>query len=126
MGIVVMTAIITSTLNPVTLKLIRRFRASMLRVTRVMDNPIEMASLSMIFICLPLKKISVQAKPGRKNTSNTPKIALTAGKLSRKGRKDSKASLTGESHSNPYVSSPEIQGYSLAQGSIFHPTLPGR
>jgi len=104
----VIAAIIRTELNPVILIPISLFRARILSVTVAIDKPKERASLSIIFICLPLKNTSVQAKPGRKNTSTNPNIALMMGNLSRKGRANSMISLTGDSQSTPYGSSPLI------------------
>ena len=56
----------------------------MVRVTMALDSPTDKAILSMIFNCL--NKTRVQANPGRKKKSMNPKIALTVGTLSRKGR----------------------------------------
>ena len=48
------------------------------------ESPMDTAILSIIFS--RLKKTSVQAKPGRKNISMSPIIALTVGKRSMKGK----------------------------------------
>ncbi len=101
----VMVRIISTEFSPVILTPISLFRARILSVTRAIDRPRERASLSTIFTCLPLKKTSVQAKPGRKNTSMKPRAALMMGKLLRKGRASSKTALIGDSQSTPYGSS---------------------
>jgi len=101
------TAIIIKTaLNPVILSPISMFREMIARVMTAIDNPKERAILSMTFICL--KKTSVQAKPGRKNTNINPSIPLMMGNRSRKGRASSKNSLIGDSQSMPYISSVSI------------------
>jgi hypothetical protein len=53
----------------------------------------------MTFICL--KKTSVQAKPGKKNTIMNPSIALMTGKRSRKGKAKPNSSLIGDNQSIP-------------------------
>jgi len=82
------------------------FRRRRLRVTIAMDSPKERTILSMIFICL--KKTSVQAKPGRKNTNMNPRSALTMGSRSKKGKANSNNSLSGDKKSMPYISCPQI------------------
>jgi hypothetical protein len=62
-----------------------------------MDRAMERVILSRNLNCL--KKIKLQAKPGRKKTSATPRIALTIGTLSRNGRINPNSSLTGASQS---------------------------
>ena len=71
-----------------------------------MDSPKERTTLSMKFI--RLKKTSVQAKPGRKNIIMNPRNALIIGKRSREGKTNPNSSLTGDSQSTPYLSSPPI------------------
>jgi hypothetical protein len=58
-------------------------RAIMLSVTTAMDMPKERAILSRIL--KRLKKTNVQAKPGTKNTSINPRIALMVGRRSAQG-----------------------------------------
>ena len=107
----VITMIIKAELSPVTLIPNRIFREKRLSATIAMDNPKERATRSITFICL--KKTSVQAKPGRKNTSINPSIALKMGKCPRKGRADPKNSLISNSQSTPYISSsPAFDGIS--------------
>ena len=63
----------------------------MLRATMAIDRPIERAALSSTFI--PLKKTSVQEKPGRKNTNIIPSNALkpgTASNIEKSGANQSK------------------------------------
>ena len=81
------TIIIRMELNPVILILSSTFRVRILSVTRAMDKPKESAILSMILT--RLKKTSVQAKPGAKKTNINPRIALTMGMRSRKGKTNS-------------------------------------
>ena len=61
----------------------RTCRTIMLSVTAAMDMPKERAILSMILS--RVKKTKVQAKPGTKNTSINPKIALMIGRRSAQG-----------------------------------------
>jgi len=103
-AIMVMTIIARTALNPIILMPVNLLRARVLSVTVAIDKPKERASLSIIFICLPLKNTSVQAKPGRKNTSMKPRITLMAGKLSRNGMADPMMSLIADSQSTPYGS----------------------
>ncbi len=65
----------------------------MLSVTTAIDRPKDSATLSRIFTCL--KKTSVQAKPGTKNTKMKPRIPLMAGKEATKDKIDPKNSLIG-------------------------------
>lgn len=70
----------------------------MLSVTAAIDRPKERAILSMMLA--RLKKTSVQAKPGKKNTSMNPRIALRVGRRSRKGKVNSNSWLKSIS---PYL-----------------------
>ena len=97
--------IIKTELKPVILTPISLFRARIVSVTTAIDRPKERASLSTIFICRRLKNTSVQANPGRKNTSIKLKITLTAGTLSRNGRVNPMSSLIEASQSTLYGSS---------------------
>jgi hypothetical protein len=58
------------------------FKTRMLSVTTAMDKPKERTILSRTSICL--KKTSVQAKPGTKNTKMKPRIPLMTDKDSKK------------------------------------------
>lgn len=69
-----MTIIIISALSPVMLTCSILLAATTLIVTKAIDRPIERASLSKREIFG--KKISVQAKPGKKNTRTEPIRAL--------------------------------------------------
>jgi hypothetical protein len=100
-GKIVTTIITRAELNPVILIPNTRLAKKTLSVTTAMDNTNERATLAMTFICL--KKTSVQAKPGRKNTNMNPKIALTMGKRSRRGKTNLTSSLIGFSQSTPYL-----------------------
>ena len=104
-----MTIIVRTALVPVILIPISLFRAKILSVTVAIDRPKERASLSIMFICLLLKNTIVQAKPGRKNTSMKPKVALMAGTLSRKGRAEPMISLNPDRKPITY-SLPLIRG----------------
>lgn len=64
-GIKVIAKIIRTELNPVILTPISLFRVRILSVMTAIERPKERASLSTMFICLPLK-----------NTSKKPKITL--------------------------------------------------
>jgi len=100
-------ATITSTeLSTVILMPMSLFKERILSVTTAIDKPKERATLSRAFICL--KKTSVQAKPGRKNINMNPRIALMIGKGSRKGKANPRTSLTEDSQSTPYISSPGL------------------
>ena len=102
-GTIVRTRIITSALLPV-----MRIPSSMLvaiipSVTRAIDRPMARAIRSMMVSCL--KKTNVQAKPGKKKTSITPSIALTADRLSISGiTKSSICSISGAYAFPPRVS----------------------
>jgi len=72
----------------------------MLRVTMAIDRAIERATLSSTFI--PLKKTSVQAKPGRKNTMIIPNNALKTGTASN-------IEKSGYNQSKPYTAPFNIQ-----------------
>jgi hypothetical protein len=76
--------IISKELKPVILTPTRTFRARILSVTTAIESPTERTSLSSRLICR--KKTSVQAKPGRKNISTMPRIALTPGRDSSSGK----------------------------------------
>jgi len=93
--------IISRELNPVILIPSSTFKARILSVTRAMDKPKERTILSITLT--RLKKISVQAKPGRKKTSINPRIALMKGKRSRKGRINSNICFTGDNQSIAYI-----------------------
>ena len=80
-------------LNPVMLTPASLSKARILRVTMAMERPKERAVLSTAFICLPLKNTSVQAKPGRKNTSTKPSIALMTPKPPEAGSTDSQSTV---------------------------------
>ena len=95
------TVIISREFNPVILIPSSTFRARILNVTKAMDKPKERTILSITFT--RLKKISVQAKPGIKKTRIKPRIALMAGKRSRKGRTNSNICLTGDNQSIAYT-----------------------
>jgi len=98
----IVTAMITmAELKPVILIPINLFKRRRLSVTTTMDRAKEKVTLSKTFICL--KKIRVQANPGRKNTNIKPSIALMMGKRSRKGKTNSKSSLIGDNQSMPYL-----------------------
>ena len=103
-----MAIIARTALDPVIFIPISLFRARILSVTAAIDKPKERASLSTRFICLPLKNTSVQAKPGKRNTSMKPRTPLMAGMLSRKGTADPMTSLIPASQSTPYASSLSI------------------
>jgi len=90
-------------LNPVILSPISLFKERRLSVTIAIESPKERATLSTIFICL--KKTSVQAKPGRKNTSIIPKSALIMDKDPNKEKPNSKSSLIEDIQSMPYIPS---------------------
>jgi len=90
-GIRVINTIIKTELTAVILIPISLFKAKMLRVTRAIDKPKDRAILSKTFICL--KKTSVQAKPGRKNTKTRPRIPLMPGKDSSMEEINPKASV---------------------------------
>ncbi len=62
------------------------FSPMILSVTSAIDSPIDNATLSRTVMFR--KMTSVQAKPGRKNTSINPMIALRAGTLSMNGMKE--------------------------------------
>ena len=91
------TMIISTELSPVMLIPKSRFKVRILSVTRAIDRPKARTTLSKALICL--KKTSVQAKPGRKNTNVKPRIALMAGTDSRKGRPKSNNCLMGDNQS---------------------------
>ncbi len=91
-------------LNPVILTPTILSRKRRLSVTTAMDSPKERATLSMIFI--RLKKMSVQVKPGKKNTNINPRSALTTGSRSKKGKTNSNSSLRGDSQPTLYISCP--------------------
>jgi len=80
-------------LNPVMLTPASLSKARILRVTIAMERPKERAVLSRRFICLPLKNTSVQAKPGRKNTSAKPSIALMTPKPPEAGSTNSQSTV---------------------------------
>jgi len=82
----VRTIIMKRALVPLILILRNTFRTMMLSVTRAMDKPKESTIRSMMFTCL--KKTSVQAKPGMKNTMTNPNIARRMGNRSKKGKID--------------------------------------
>ena len=69
-------------------------KARRLRATMAIDSPTESPTLSSIFI--PLKKTSVQAKPGRKNTMIIPRSALNPGTTS-------KIEKSGDNQPKPYT-----------------------
>ena len=75
----------------------------MLRATMAIDSPIERTTLSSTFI--PLKKTSVQAKPGMKKTNMNPRSILIIGNRSRKGKANPNSSL---SQSTCNISCPQI------------------
>ena len=91
------TVIVSRELSPVILIPSSTFRARILSVTKAMDKPKERTILSMTFTCL--KKISVQAKPGRKNTRMNPIVALRKDISSRKVRINCKICLITDSTS---------------------------
>jgi hypothetical protein len=86
-AITVITIIIRRELAPVIIIPNSTCRTMMLSVTVAIDRPKERAILSTIFT--RLKKTSVQAKPGTKNTMINPRIALMVGRRSAKGITDS-------------------------------------
>jgi len=73
------------------------FGAMMLRVTLAIDSPKERAALSTGWSFL--KKMNVQAKPGRKKTMIKPRIARMMGRRSRRGRAKPNICLNGSSQS---------------------------
>jgi len=88
-GITVMTTIASKVFSPVILTPASKLRAHTTRVTKAMDRPKDNTTLSITVSCL--KKISVQAKPGRKKTKQRPRNALRNGTCSSKGREKSSA-----------------------------------
>jgi len=86
-AITVITIMVRRELVPLILSPNSKCRAIMLSVTTAMDMPKERATLSRIL--KRLKKTNVQAKPGTKNTSINPRIALMVGRRSAKGITDS-------------------------------------
>jgi hypothetical protein len=98
----VTTMIIRTELKPVILATLNPVTKRRLRVTTTIESAKERRSLSKTLICL--KKIRVQAKPGRKNTNMKPSIALMAGTRSRKGKTNPNSSLIGDSQSTLFIS----------------------
>jgi len=78
------------------------------------ERPKERAVLSRGFICLPLKNTSVQAKPGRKNISIKPSIALMTAKPPEAGSTEPVISLsTDNSQSTGYNSPVPVPGMDI-------------
>lgn len=75
-----MARIVRTALNPVMLTPNSLFKARMLKDTVAIERSKERAVLSTAFFCLPLKNTSILAKPGIKNISVKPSIALMAAK----------------------------------------------
>ena len=93
--------IVRTELSPVILSPPSLFAKRRLSVTTTIDNAKDRVTLSKTFICL--KKTRVQAKPGRKNTTMKPSIALITGNRSRNGKTNPKSSLIGDSQSTLFI-----------------------
>ncbi len=102
-------------LNP--LITISRLTTNRLSVTTAMDSPKERTTLSSTVTCL--KKTRVQTKPGKKNTTRNPSIALMTGKRSRKGKAKPNSSLIGDNQSTPY-----LPLYQYLSRMIYHSLYP--
>jgi len=98
----VIVIIISTELSQVILTSTSQFKERMPSVTTAIDRPKERTTLSRIFTCL--KKMRVQAKPGRKNTNINARIALMTGKGSRVGKAKLKTPLIEDSQSTPCTS----------------------
>lgn len=85
--------IMITELRPVRLAPNTRFMNTRPRVTNTIDSPTESAIRSMILNCL--KKMKVQAKPGKKKVSVTPRTILTAGMCSMNGKMTVDSSRNG-------------------------------